>query len=60
MEEVTPNNYFTRKHNGSDQTYPDKKRKAYVFMKTNEMGNGVAVFVDVTTGKIIGGEAYGD
>ena len=29
-------------------------------MKTNEMGNGVAVFVDVTTGKIIGGEAYGD
>ena len=60
VEEVTPNNYFTRKHNGSDQTYPDKKRKAYVFMKTNEMGNGVAVFVDVTTGKIIGGEAYGD
>ena len=40
--------------------YTNIKRKAYVVTKENNMGNGVMVYVDVTTGLIIGGAAFGD
>lgn len=60
IREVSPNNYFTRKHNEGDDVYTNIKRKAYVVTKKNNMGNGVMVYVDVTTGLIIGGAAFGD
>ncbi len=60
IEEVYPNNYFTRKYYEYDKTYNTYKRKAYVFTKQNDMGNGVSVFVDVYSGLIIGGDAFGD
>lgn len=60
IQEVTPNNYFTRKYNETDKTYTNIRRKAYVVTKTNNMGNGVRIYVDATTGLIIGGEAFGD
>ena len=60
IQEVTPNNYFTRKYNEGDKVYTNIRRKAYVVTKTNNMGNGVRVYVDATTGLIIGGAAFGD
>lgn len=60
IQEVTANNYFTRKYNESDNVYTSIKRKAYVATKINNMGNGVKVYVDATTGLIIGGAAFGD
>ena len=60
VEEVSPNNYFTRKYNEGDDVYTEIKRKAYIVTKENSMGNGVSVFVDVNTGFIIGGKAFGD
>lgn len=60
IREVNANNYFTRKYNQSDNVYTKIKRKAYIVMKENEMGNGVMIYVDVTTGLIIGASAFGD
>ncbi len=61
IEEVYLNNCFTRRYHEYDERYTNyKKRKAYVISKENDMGNGVQVYVDVTTGLIIGGTAFGD
>ena len=60
IDEVYPNNYFTRKYREYDDIYNTHKRKCYVVTKANDMGNGVSVYVDVTTGLIIGGYAFGD
>ena len=60
IEEVTANNFFTMDHNCISQTYPNIKRKCYVFLRENEMGNGSKVYVDVTTGLILGGLCFGD
>ena len=60
IREVSPNNYFIRKYNEATDVYTNIKRKAYVVIKENNMGNGVMVYVDVTTGLIIGGSAFGD
>lgn len=60
IEDVYANNYFTRKYSEGDFVYTNVKRKAYVVTKENDMGNGVSVYVDVSTGLIIGGDAFGD
>ena len=60
IREVSPNNYFTRKYSEATEVYTNIKRKAYVVTKENNMGNGVMIYVDVTTGLIIGGAAFGD
>lgn len=60
IKEVSPNRFFTAKYNGSKSAYPDIERKAYVVSKSNDIGNGVSVYVDVTTGLIIGGNLFGD
>lgn len=60
IEQMTANNYFTRLTEQSDKTYKDISRKCYVIQRKNEMGNGISVYVDATTGLIIGGEAFGD
>ncbi len=60
IREVSPNNYFTRKYNEAMDVHTNIKRKAYVVTKENNMGNGVMIYVDVTTGLIIGAEAFGD
>lgn len=60
IKDVWANNYFTRKYNQGDEVYTNLKRKAYVVTKENELGNGVMIYVDVTTGLIIGGSAFGD
>ena len=34
--------------------------EAFVVTRENEMGNGIKIYIDPTTGLIVGGEAYGD
>lgn len=60
IKEVSANRFFTAKYNESRDAYPDIKRKAYVVSKSDDIGNGVSVYVDVTTGLIIGGRMFGD
>ena len=60
LEEVPANNYFTRVYVEGDKIYTDLKRNAYVVKRENEIGNGLKVYVDATTGLIIGGQAFGD
>lgn len=60
IEEKSPNNYFTRYYYEGDKIYKTSLRNCYVVTRKNEMGCGVSVYVDVTTGLIIGGEAFGD
>lgn len=60
IEEVLANNYFTRKYSELDKMYKNISRKCYVVKRENEMGCGIKVYVDVTTGLIIGGGAFGD
>ena len=60
IEEVFANNYFTRLYRESNEDYTKIKRKCYVVQRENEMGCGISIYVDVTTGLIIGGEAFGD
>ena len=38
----------------------NKKRNCYVITRENDIGNGISILVDVTTGIIIGGYAFGD
>lgn len=60
-ELVKPNNFFTRKYNEYDKVYTQFEVEAYVFTRFDDMKlNGVNVFVDVKTGKIVGGGAFGD
>ncbi len=59
-ETVIPNNFFTRKISERDEQYSEKI-DAYVFTRIDDMElNGVQVYVDKKTGKIIGGGAFGD
>ena len=60
LEEIVPNNYFTRKYRESDDAYPNLKMTAYVVTRENEMGNGIKIYIDPTTGLIVGGAAFGD
>ena len=60
LEEINANNYFTRKGTEHDKIYSDIKRLCYVVQRENEMGNGIRIYVDATTGTIIGGAAFGD
>lgn len=60
LEEVIPNNYFTRKYRESYTNYQELKMKAYVVTRENEMGCGIKIYIDPTTALIVGGEAYGD
>ena len=60
VEEVIANNFFTMDHNCITELYQNIKRKCYVFTRENEMGCGAMVYVDVTTGLIIGGGCFGD
>ena len=60
IEEVIANNYFTRLSNEADKIYKDISRKCYIIQRENEMGNGISIYVDVNTGLIIGGRAFGD
>lgn len=59
-EEIVPNNYFTRKYYEGDDGYPNLKMEAFVVTRTNEMGNGVKIYIDPTTGLNVGGQAFGD
>lgn len=60
IEEVTANNYFTRYYYQGNETYDKIKRNCYAIQRENDMGCGVTIYVDVTTGLIIAGEAFGD
>ena len=60
LEEIIPNNYFTRRYRESDTIYQELKMKAYVVTRENEMGCGIKIYIDPTTGLIVGGGAYGD
>lgn len=59
-EYVYANNFFTAKYTDSPRNYGSKKIQAYVFTREDEMGNGISIYVDVNTGKVIGGKAFGD
>lgn len=56
---VLPNNFFTRKIKDGDSQYIEKI-DAYVFIREDDMLNGVEIYVDKKLGKIIGGRAFGD
>lgn len=59
-ETVKPNNFFTRKYNEYDNVY-DMSIECYIFTRVDDMGlNGVKIYVDKKTGKIVGGGAFGD
>lgn len=60
IREESPNNYFTRYIYDGDKIYMNKKRNCYVITRENDIGNGISILVDVTTGIIIGGYAFGD
>lgn len=60
IEEVPANNYFTRLYSQGNEVYTEIKRKCYIIQRENDMGCGIKIYVDVTTGLIIGGEAFGD
>lgn len=60
IEEVAANNFFTMDHTVRTKIYSNIKRKCYVFTRENDMGCGAKVYVDVTTGLIIGGQCFGD
>lgn len=60
IEEVVANNYFTRYYHQGNEYYDKIKRKCYAVQRENDMGCGVTVYVDVTTGLIIAGRAFGD
>lgn len=59
-EEVYANNFFTRKATEGDKVYNKEKIKCYVYTRTDDMLNGVSIYIDIRTGKIIGGTAFGD
>ncbi len=57
---VKPNNFFSRKVNEYDKVYSENI-EAYVFKRVDDMDlNGVEIFIDKKTGKIVGGKAFGD
>ena len=60
IEQINANNYFTRLSDQSDKIYKEISRKCYIIQRENDMGNGISIYVDATTGLIIGGEAFGD
>ena len=60
IEEVVANNYFTRYYYQGNEFYDNIKRKCYAIQRENDMGCGVTIYVDVTTGLIIAGRAFGD
>ncbi len=60
IEQINANNYFTRLSEQSDKIYKEISRKCYIIQRENDIGNGISIYVDVTTGLIIGGEAFGD
>lgn len=60
IEEIIPNNYFTRKYRESNTIYPELKMNAYVVSRENEMGCGIKIYIDPSAGLIVGGMAYGD
>ena len=60
IEQINANNYFTRLSDQSDKIYKEISRKCYIIQRENDMGNGISIYVDVTTGLIIGGKAFGD
>lgn len=60
IEEVIANNFFTMDHDCISKQYNNVRRRCYVFIRENEMGCGAMVYVDVTTGLIIGGQCFGD
>lgn len=61
IQEVYANNFFTRKDNETDRVYNNQPMvKCYVYTRTDDMLNGVSIYIDMNTGKIIGGRAFGD
>lgn len=60
IEEVVANNYFTRYYYQGNQTYDSIKRNCYAIQRQNGMGCGATIYVDATTGLIVGGRAFGD
>lgn len=53
------NNYFTRKGGESNKNYKTP-RLCYEVTRTNSMRCGITIYVDASTGLIIGGDAFGD
>lgn len=60
IEEKVANNFFTMDYSCKLEAYSNIVRKCYVFTRENSLGNGSQIYIDVTTGLIIGGECFGD
>lgn len=59
IKSIHPNNFFTRKVHDSDNV-ASYEVTAYCFRRTDNIGNGVEIYIDNKLGKIIGGRAFGD
>ena len=59
IKSVHPNNFFTRKSRETD-TVASYEVTAYCFRRTDDIGNGVEIYIDNKLGKIIGGRAFSD
>lgn len=59
LKTVHPNNFFTRKSRETDNV-ASYEVSAYCFKRTDNIGNGVEIYIDNKLGKIIGGRAFGD
>ncbi len=60
VRHANPNNYFTRYGMQSDKVYTDISRQCYAVTRTNDMRCGITIYVDASSGLIIGGYAFGD
>ena len=58
IKSIHPNNFFTRKVHDSDNV-ASYEVTAYCFRRTDNIGNGVEIYIDNKLGKIIGGRAFG-
>lgn len=59
--ETVANNYFTRYYYQRNENYDNLRRTCYaITRRQSDLENGVTIYVDVTTGLIIGGMAFGD
>lgn len=59
--ETVANNYFTRYYYQRNENYDNLRRNCYaITRRQSDLENGVTIYVDVTTGLIIGGMAFGD
>lgn len=57
-ETIEPNNYFSKKPSDALESYPEKIEVYSVYYE-DDIGNGIAIYVDKKLGMIVGAKLYG-